>query len=76
MAQASRNTWATDLELTREAEEGEEGAGGSDGLLLPAACRAALCPLSSPPQPCGQARWMAPFLIPIDYAGRALQHRM
>ena len=54
MAQASRNTWATGLELS-EAEEGEERTGSSDGLLLPAACRAALCPLSSPPQPCRQA---------------------
>lgn len=64
MAQASRNTWATDLELTREAEEGEEGAGGSDGLLLPAACKAALCPLGFPPQPCGQARPDGPISHP------------
>lgn len=74
MAQASRNTWATDLSSPGGRGRGRR-AGGQTGCCSqqPAGLP---CAPSVPPQPCGQARWMAPFLIPTDYAGRALQHRM
>lgn len=74
MTQTSRNPSAAGLGLTREVEEGGERADGSDEPLLPAASRAALAPgRPAPfPSPMGRYGWVAPFLIPIDYASRGL----
>lgn len=71
LGQASGNPSAAGLELTR-VEEGGDGT-AQMGPLLPAASPP---PEHSPPARMDGQAQLAPFLIPIDYGGRDLQHRM